>query len=96
MDKRPDQEGKGWGWLPAHMPRVQRLLADRRRTDGADHVRLCWQMGVVQQQPGWFFAREGPLAVGTVWPEVADTAGWSLAPDQAIVILRPVEQTDGA
>lgn len=96
MDKRQDQDAKGWGWLPAHMPGVQRLLAERKRKDGPEHVRLCWQRGVLQREPGWFFAREGALAVGTIWPAAADIAGWQVTPDQALVILRPVGATDGA
>lgn len=80
-----------WSWLPAHMPGVARLLADKKRELGADHVNRCWEMGVNQAQPGWFFAREGVLSVGTIWPEAADIAGWQITPTQAMVILRPVE-----
>lgn len=85
-----------WGWLPAHMPGVARLLAEKRRTLGDAHVRRCWDMGVNQVQPGWFFAREGPLAVGTPWPEVADIAGWQVTSTQALVILKEPEAAHGA
>lgn len=78
-----------WSWLPTHMPGVAKLLAEKRREHGADYVQRCWDMGVNQAQPGWFFAREGVLAVGTIWPEAADVAGWQVTPDQALVILRP-------
>lgn len=78
-----------WGWLPAHMPGVARLLAERKAREGAAHVQLCWQRGVVEGRPGWFFAREGPLAVGTIWPEAADIAGWQVTLTQAVVILHP-------
>jgi len=47
------------------MPTVARLMAEKRRTLGAAHVAECWKRGVTLGQPGWFFAREGPLAVGT-------------------------------
>ncbi|MFK5283646.1 hypothetical protein ACI3PL_29135 [Lacticaseibacillus paracasei] len=61
MDKKKENS---WGWLPAHMPGVAKLLAEKKRELGSDHVNTCWANGVVQGQPGWFFAREGPLAVG--------------------------------
>ncbi len=89
MDK--DQGRNRWNWLPAHMPGVAKLLADKRRELGDEYVRRCWEMGVNQAQPGWFFAREGPIAVGTIWPEAADIAGWQVTQTQAMVILRPRE-----
>lgn len=89
MDKGKDS--KDWSWLPAHMPGVAKLVAEHKRSDGVAHVNRCWQRGVVEAQPGWFFAREGALAVGTPWPEVADIAGWQITPDQALLCLRPVE-----
>ncbi len=86
MDKGKSS-AKTWGWLPAHMPGVSKLLADKRQEHGKEHVALCWQRGVIEQKPGWFFAREGPLAVGVMWDEMADVAGWQVTPDQALVIL---------
>lgn len=80
-----------WAWLPMAMPGVARLLADKRREVGPAHVAQCWQHGVIEQQPGWFFAREGALAVGTPWPEIADIAGWQITPTQAMVLLCPPE-----
>lgn len=85
-----------WAWLPSAMPGVTRLLAEKRQELGALHVARCWQHGVIEQQPGWFFAREGALAVGTPWPEIADIAGWQATPTQSLVILRPVEPAHGA
>lgn len=86
MTKSKTEQGKTWGWLPAHMPGVANLLADKRKEHGPAHVQLCWQRGVIEGQPGWFFAREGPLAVGTIWPDAADVAGWQVTPDQALLI----------
>jgi hypothetical protein len=40
-------------------------MRDKRKEWGKAHVNECWRRGVVQQEPGWFFAREGPLMVGT-------------------------------
>jgi hypothetical protein len=87
MDKKKQEIGS-WGWLPVAMPKVARLIADKRREVGDAHVRECWKRGVVEQQPGWFFAREGALAVGTPWPDIADVAGWQVTQTQAMVILR--------
>lgn len=54
-----------WDWVPAAMPKVSTLLADRRQADGADWVAHCWRRGVVGREPGFFWAAEGPLAIGT-------------------------------
>lgn len=94
MDK-----GKGstrWSWLPAAMPGVARLLAEKKAELGAEHVARCWQRGVVERHPGWFFAREGALAVGTPWPDIADVAGWQVSSTQALVVLRNPEARHGA
>lgn len=94
MDKRLEKQD--WSWLPAHMPGVAKLVAEHKLSDGAAHVNRCWQRGVVERKPGWFFAREGALAVGVPWPEVADIAGWEITPTQALLCLRPAEVTHGA
>lgn len=91
-----DREGKGrsWGWLPAQMPGVAKLLAEKRATLGSEWVNTCWKRGVLQQEPGWFFASEGALAVGTPWaddPVVADFLSARLSPSQVLVVLRPKE-----
>jgi hypothetical protein len=71
MDK--EKKAGRFDWLPAHMPGVARLIADKRAELGRDWVNLCWQRGVVEGQPGWFYAAEGGLAVGTLWVEAAQT-----------------------
>lgn len=53
-----------WFWLPAFMPRVAGLIADRRVEEGDDWVNHCWHHGVVLGQPGFFWAVEGAIAVG--------------------------------
>lgn len=55
---------KSFEWLPAQMPGVARLIDDKRRELGREHLALCWRRGVLELQPGWFYAREGALAVG--------------------------------
>lgn len=65
MDKSKEKAaGSKWAWLPGFMPGVARLLSEKRRELGPAHVALCWELGVVKQEPGWFYAREGSLAVG--------------------------------
>lgn len=77
------------------MPKVAELVAARRREMGAAHVLECQRRGMAGE-PGWFFAREGPLAVGTPWPEIVDLVAWTASPSQAMLCLRPKEQADGA
>lgn len=79
-----------WGWLPAAMPGVARLLAEKRKALGDGHVAECWKRGVVDREPGWFFAREGALAVGTPWddPVLANFAALQVTSTQALVVLR--------
>ena len=54
-----DRKTKRWSWLPEMMPGVAARLAELRAQHGAAHVQLCWQRGVIEREPGWFFAREG-------------------------------------
>lgn len=89
MDKKGGEAGK-FGWLPRAMPGVARLVAEKRRTLGAAHVNECWQRGVVRGEAGWFFAREGTLAVGTPWddPVLINFAAAQVTSTQALVVLR--------
>ena len=86
MDKGKEKQNR-WGWLPAMMPGVQKLLAEKRKTMGAPHVNECWRRGVVLQEPGWFYCREGAIAVGTPWGE--PIANYTAS--QALVMVRDVE-----
>jgi hypothetical protein len=63
-EKQKDQKGR-WSWLPTFMPGVMAQVAERRARHGAAWVAQCWQRGVVEGLPGWFWAAEGPLTVGT-------------------------------
>ena len=92
MDR--EVKGKNWGWLPAQMPGVARLLAEKRAELGDEWVNTCWKHGVVAQEPGWFFASEGALSVGTPWagdPTIAAFVLAKLSPSQVVVVLRPKE-----
>lgn len=91
-----DREAKAmdWSWLPAKMPGVARLLAEKRAELGNEWVNTCWRRGVGAQEPGWFFASEGALAVGTPWaddPTIAAFITARLSPSQVVVVLRPKE-----
>ncbi len=95
MDRKRD-----WSWLPAQMPGVARIVADKRRLLGNAHVNECWRRGVEQGEAGWFFAREGPLAVGvpdTSDPVMRDWCAAQVTGSQAIVMLRdPAAGQQGA
>lgn len=84
-----DRKGKNWGWLPTQMPGVAKLIASKKIELGAEWVNTCWRRGVVDAEPGWFYASEGALAVGAPWPEVLDIACARVTSTQALVILRP-------
>ena len=97
MDKKADLNR--WAWLPSAMPGVARLVAEKRRLLGSAHVDECWKRGVLGREPGWFFAREGALAVGTPWaddPALANFAAAQVTATQALLVLRPVEVNHGA
>lgn len=51
--------------MQQHLPGVIALIKQRKSEMGAAHVNRCWQHGVLQCQPGWFYAREGAVAIGT-------------------------------
>lgn len=83
---------KSWKWLPEHMPGVTQLVKEKRKTLGNEHVNECWKRGVLEGEPGWFFAREGTLAVGTPWddPVLANFAAARVTSTQALVLMREV------
>lgn len=95
MDK---EHRKDWSWLPAQMPRVSALIKTKRAEWGDAHVNLCWRRGVVELQPGWFFAREGALAVGTPWddPELVNFAAAQVTATQGVLLLKTPEGAHGA
>lgn len=83
MDKK-----QSFDWLPAQMPRVAALAKTRRAAVGDAHFNECWRRGVVLGEPGWFFAREGGIAIGTpdprwTWPELEALPH----PEQAALLL---------
>lgn len=95
MDSKRKQT---WKWLPDQMPGVAKQLADKRAEVGDAWVNECWRRGVVERQPGWFFAGEGALMVGVLWdhPVIATFAAMRLTDTQSLLILREKEPIDGA
>jgi len=94
-----DSKRKRFDWLPQEMPGVAKRLAALRAELGAEHVKLCWERGFIQREPGWFYAREGSLAIGTPWadPELGHWAVFQVTPGQALVLLHPkAEEAHGA
>lgn len=66
MDRETDKvERKDWSWLPKAIPAVSKLIAEKKSKHGAKWVGECWRRGVVQGEPGYFWAAEGVLCVGT-------------------------------
>lgn len=98
MDKKGDQGTNRWAWLREFMPGVAAQMAEKRREMGEAHVALCWRRGVVELQPGWFFACEGPIAVGVPLaddPVMAAFLSAKLTRTQAVLMLRNPEVADG-
>lgn len=84
--------GGRWDWVPVHMPGVHRQVLEYRRTLGDAHVNECWRKGVIEREPGWFFAREGAVAIGTPWGDevMRDFAAASISSGQSVVVIRTV------
>jgi len=80
------------------MPGVARLLAEKKVAYGKAHVAECWRRGVTNLEPGWFFVREGAIAVGTPWnePDMVNFAAMQITSTQALVCLREPGAVDGA
>lgn len=98
MDKKEPGSKRRYDWLPVEMPAVARLVREKRAQHGDAHVNECWRRGVLLLEPGWFFAREGPLAVGVPWdtPAMANFAALSLTSTQALLVIREPEANDGS
>lgn len=93
-----DSKRKRFDWLPVEMPGVARLVAEKRRLYGDQHVNECWKRGVLQLEPGWFFAREGALAVGAPFadPTLANFAAAQVTSSQAVLVIREPGAAHGA
>lgn len=89
---------KSFAWLPEHMPGVAKLVREKRRLFGDAHVSECWRRGVLAREPGWFFAVEGSIAIGT--PDDDERLAWfaslKVTPDQVLVVMKNPEVQHGA
>lgn len=91
-----DQKSARMSLIRDAMPGVANLVREKRRLYGDTFVTDCLLRGMAGE-PGFFFAREGTLAVGTPWGEVADIiATWLYTPTQALLIMKTPEASDGA
>lgn len=85
-------------WMAAAMPGVVKLAAEKRAQWGDAHVTECIQRGLAGE-PGFFFAREGPIAVGTPFetdPVIIDAQWRTYSKTQAMLMLRnPPEAPHG-
>ena len=62
-----EQKKSKFYWLPDAMPKVAAEIAIKRKELGIEHVNECLMRGM-RGEPGWFFAIEGPMMVGTPDP----------------------------
>jgi hypothetical protein len=69
-----DRSKKDWSWVKEHMPELVRELAEWRADGMGAHIDLCWRHGVLLGEPDWFYAREGPLSLGTPFRTVGPVA----------------------
>jgi hypothetical protein len=97
MDRR-EEPRRSFDWLPAHMPGVAKLMATKRAQMGMEHINECWRRGVLGCEPGWFYAREGPLAVGVPWPEalaIHDDLNLAWSAKHSLLVVKAVEVAHG-
>ena len=97
MDKIETRAKKNWAWMSEFMPRIVTMLGERRAKGEGAHIDECWKHGVRLQEPGWFYAREGGITVGTPFQEsetndvLREFGTWEFAKDQALLVLKPLE-----
>jgi len=94
-----DSDRSRWAWLPGMMPGVAKLMKEKRAQFGAEHVALCWHRSVVLGEPGWLYAREGPISIGTPFendPALGESALPMITRTQAILVMRNPEPAHGA
>ena len=87
-----------WAWVRETMPRVTALVAEKRKLCGDAHVTACQAAGL-SGQPGHFFAREGPVWLGTPWaddPVMVEFMALRVTGDEAVVFMRAPDGKGGA
>ena len=95
MDKIETRAKKNWAWMSEFMPRIVTMLGERRAKGEGVYIDECWKHGVRLQEPGWFYAREGGITVGTPFNDLESSellreyGTWEYAKGQALLMLRP-------
>lgn len=84
---------RDWAAIVQAMPGVQRLIGEKRVKFGDAHVNQCWKHGVLAGEPGWFYAREGGVAVGTPWGDPLYFEALQVTRTQALLMIREPGQT---
>lgn len=88
---------KPFDWVPRAMPGVAMLMRERRAKHGDAHVNECFRRGVLLGETGWFFAREGAIALGTPWndPAMANFGATQLQATQSLLVMKDAEVPRG-
>ena len=93
-----DRAKRDWSWIKEHMPELALEIAEWRAAGHGAHVDLCWKRGVLEGQPNYFFAQEGPLAVGTRFtangPVLENINRRSFKVEGYVLQLAPLEMAD--
>ena len=96
---------KDWSWMQQHMPGVVALIRSKRQELGAAFVNTCWRRGVLRCEPGWFYAREGAVAVGVPFvgseidTVIRELGAWDDLRDSPLLMLKSLDavgENDGA
>jgi hypothetical protein len=69
MDKRAKPKSS-WAFMADHMPGVVARIKEARSKGEGGHIDTCWRRGVLDLEPGWFWAYEGGVSVGVPGPEM--------------------------
>jgi hypothetical protein len=99
MDGKPKSKAS-WAFMVDHMPQCVAYIKRARSKGEGAHIDLCWRRGVVERQPGWFWAYEGGVSVGVPDLQMLGDPNMSDVlkrfPDLNLVMLRDKEKIDAA
>lgn len=96
----PRADRGAWAFMVERMPRtVARMKEARSKGQGA-HLDVCWRKGVIELQPGWFWAYEAGVSVGVPDEGLVGNPAVQLQlrqfPDGNILLLRDAPAQEGA
>lgn len=90
MEQDRQRKASVFGLVREAMPRVVELVAEERKRRGDAFVAECQRRGMAGE-PGFFYAWEGGVAVGTPWPEamalIAQVDPKGAYPTKAVVMF---------